>query len=454
MSLFVRGATVVTSLEPPAVERVDVHVEAGRISAVGASPATGTAILDATGCLVVPGNVNAHMHAYSALARGMPYRLLPATTFLEILQRVWWRLDRALDAAAIRASGLVAAREALLAGTTTLVDHHASPNAIEGSLDVLAAAFADAGIRSVLAYEVTDRDGPERAAAGIEENRRFLRRVADTAPPLSRGLVGAHASFTLSDETLAACAGLASDTATGLHIHAAEDASDEADALARSGRRVVQRLLAAGALDERSLVAHAVHLDPAEAELLRQSRATVAHNPRSNMNNGVGRAPLGRLGERVALGSDGIGADMWEEGRAGFLRLREEQVTTGPDWVLRRLHAGAQLAGRVFGEPLLGRVAVGAPADLVVLDYAPPGRLDERGLAGHWVYGISAGHVRDVIVGGDVVVRERRLTRLDEEQLAAQASAEAGRLWARMEGIGEHPFRSLAPAAPAAGGGR
>jgi putative selenium metabolism protein SsnA len=452
MSLLVRGATVVTSLEPPAVERVDIHVEGGRISALGPGPSS--AVLDATGCLVVPGNVNAHMHAYSALAPGMPYRLPPATSFREILQRVWWRLDRALDAAAIRASGLVAAREALFAGTTTLVDHHASPNAIEGSLDVLAAAFADAGIRSVLAYEVTDRDGPERAAAGIEENRRFLRRVADTGPPLSRGLVGAHASFTLSDETLAACAGLAHDTATGLHIHVAEDASDEADALARGGRRVVERLLEAGALDERSLVAHAVHLDPAEAELLRQSRATVAHNPRSNMNNGVGRAPLGRLGEEVALGSDGIGADMWEEGRAGFLRLREEQVTTGPDWVLRRLAAGARLAGRAFGEPLLGRISVGAPADLVVLDYAAPGPFDGRGLAGHWVYGISAGHVRDVIVGGDVVVRNRKLTRLDEGQLMAQASAEAGRLWARMEDIAEHPFRSLPTPAPVAGGGR
>jgi cytosine/adenosine deaminase-related metal-dependent hydrolase len=149
-----------------------------------------------------------------------------------------------------------------------------------------------------------------------------------------------------------------------------------------------------------------VHLDPAEAELLRESGATVAHNPRSNMNNGVGRTPLGWLGERVALGTDGIGSDIFEESRAGYLRRREEDVATGADWALRRLATGRpRPAGRAFGEPLLGRLVPGAPADLVVLDYAAPTPLDGASLAGHWIFGLSAAHVRDVVVAGEVVVR-------------------------------------------------
>ena len=440
MNLLLTGATVVRALDPPIVEQADVHVRDGRIAAVGPALAVDAPTLDCEGCLVIPGNVNAHAHAYSALARGMPYHLAPPTTFLEILQRVWWRLDRALDGPMIRASALVAGREALLAGTTTLVDHHASPNAIDGSLHVIAEAFGELGLRSVLAYEVTARDGPERSAAGVEENARFLRRSAEGWYPLARGMVGAHASFTLGDETLAACAALAGRTGTGLHIHVAEDAVDEADAIARTGDRVVQRLAAAGALDDFALLAHAVHFDPAEAELVRSAHATVAHNPRSNMNNAVGRTPLGWLGDRVALGTDGIGGDLFEESRTAFLRRREEELGTGPDWTLARLAVGSGLVGRAFGEPLLGRLEPGAPADLAVLDYAAPTRLDAATLASHWMFGLAASSVRDVMVGGELVVRGRRLTRVDEPELTAGANEQSARLWARLEEIGTHSF--------------
>jgi putative selenium metabolism protein SsnA len=440
MNLLLTGGTVVASLDPPRVESADVHVDGEHVVAVGPGLSVDAPVLDCSGCLVVPGNVNAHMHAYSALARGMPYRLDPPTSFLEILQRVWWRLDRALDERSIRASALVAAREALLAGTTTLVDHHASPNAIEGSLHVLAEAFGRVGIRSVLAYEVTDRDGRERSVAGLEENRRFHRRCVEGWYPLSRSMVGAHASFTLGDEALEACAALAGATETGLHVHVAEDAVDEVDAVARTGRRVVARLAAARALDARSVVAHAVHLDPAEAQLLREVGATVVHNPRSNMNNGVGRTPLDWLGDRVALGTDGIGSDLFEEGRAGFVRRREETLGVGPDWALGRLAVGAAIAGRAFGRPLLGRIEAGAPADLAVLDYDPPTALDDGTLAGHWVFGLSSAAVRDVLVAGEPVVRDRRLTRIDEDELAATARAETRRLWERLDALGPHPF--------------
>ena len=251
MSLLIHGATVVTSLASVAVARLDVEVDAGRVVVLAPALDGRGPALDATGCVLIPGNVNAHMHAYSALARGMPHRLAPPTNFREILERVWWRLDRALDAYAIRASAFVAAREALLSGTTTLIDHHASPNAIDGSLETIARTFDEAGVRSVLAYEVSDRDGMERAAAGVRENERFLTHVAGGAFPLARAMVGAHACFTLSDETLADCAALARDTQTGLHIHVAEDAIDAS---------AVARLAAAGALNERTIAAHCVHV--------------------------------------------------------------------------------------------------------------------------------------------------------------------------------------------------
>jgi putative selenium metabolism protein SsnA len=438
--MILSGATVVTSLDPVTVARGELRVEEGRVVSLGESGNDGGPRRDCSGCLVVPGNVCAHTHLYSALARGMPYRLPAPESFLQILQRVWWRLDRGLDERSVRASALVGGMEALLAGTTTLVDHHASPEAIDGSLDLVAGALGELGVRSVLCYETSDRDGPERAERGVAENRRFLARVAAEQPPLCRGMVGAHASFTLSDETLAACAEAARASGAGLHIHAAEDRVDERDALARGGRRVVARLAAAGALDERTLLAHGVHLDDEEIALARGAKASFAHNARSNMNNSIGRARVGALGSRVALGTDGIGADMFEESHAAFFRLKEDDLAAGPGWPLAPLAEGARLAGRAFGEPLLGTLAPGAPADLVVLDYAAPAPLEAGSLVGHWIFGLSARTVRDVMVAGEWVVADRRLTRRDAQEVAAEGLAQAEQLWRRLDGIEPHRF--------------
>ncbi len=433
--MILTGAVVVTSIDPVRIVREDVHVVDGRIAASG-----GGARRDCSGCLVVPGNVCAHTHLYSALARGMPYTLAPPTNFTQILQRIWWRLDRALDEDGVRASALVGGMEALLSGTTTLIDHHASPNAIDGSLDIVEAALHGLGVRSVLCYETSDRDGQERALAGVAENRRFLDRVRQEHLPLARGMVGAHASFTLSDETLAACREAADTFGVGLHIHAAEDGADERDAVARCGHRVVDRLQRAGALDQRTLLAHGVHLDDDEIGLVHAAGASLVHNARSNMNNSIGRARLAALGTRVSLGTDGIGSDMFEESRAAFFRLREDDGGTGGDWPLQRLAEGAHLAGRAFGEPLLGTLEQGAPADLAVLDYAAPTPVHDGSFAGHWVFGLSSRNVRDVMVAGEWAVLDRRLAHVDQQELAAAAVGEAERLWRRLDEIGPHEF--------------
>jgi cytosine/adenosine deaminase-related metal-dependent hydrolase len=312
--------------------------------------------------------------------------------------------------------------EALLSGTTTLVDHHASPNAIDGSLDVIADGLESLGVRSVLCYETTDRDGPERALAGVDENRRFLR----SRRPLARGLVGAHAGFTMSDETLLACAEVGP-----LHIHAAEDRVDLG---------AVDRLAALGVLDETTLLAHGVHFGADEIALVHEADATVVHNARSNMNNSIGRARVGELDGKLALGTDGIGSDMFEESHAAYFRLREDDLSGSPDWSLARLAESARLAGRVYGEPQLGALEPGAPADLVVLDYPAPAPVTDASFAGHWIFALSSRHVRDVMVAGEWVVSDRRLTRVDQDELAARACEQARRLWARLDEIGPHPF--------------
>jgi len=441
MTLTLAGGLVATALDPVMVVEADIAIEGDRIDAVASSLPRNGSVLDCSGCMVIPGNVNAHTHLYAALARGMPYRLAPPANFIEILQRVWWRLDRALDEPSIRASALVGAMEAALAGTTTVVDHHASPGAIDGSLDVIAGAVEEVGLRSILSYEVTDRDGLERAAAGIDENRRFLGRVGRW--PLSRGMVGAHASFTLSEESLAACADLSRGSGAGIHIHVAEDLADQADSEMRFGVPVMQRLADAGALTGEPLLAHCVYLSPDEVILLRGSGAIVAHNARSNMNNGVGRAMVQVLGALVALGTDGIGSDMFAESQAAYWREREENLFAAPTETLGRLARGGALAGRVFGEPALGTIAPGAPADAVVLEARAPVPITEGSFGGHWMFGATAAHVRDVVVAGEVIVRSRRLTRVDQDEVAAKAAVEAGRLWERMDDIPPHRFEPM-----------
>lgn len=434
-TLALCGGTVVVSLDPPEVVSCDVLVEGSRVAGLASAP-PGVARRDCTGTLVVPGNVCAHHHLYSALARGMPYGLAAPRSFTQILQRVWWRLDRALDEPSVRASAMRGGLEALLCGTTTIVDHHASPNFIDGSLDVMAEALAELGVRSVLCYEVTERDGSARAVAGLEENRRFLKRQG----PLVRGMVGAHASFTVSDETLASCVETAISAGVGVHIHVAEDQADQRDCAERFGRRVVERLSALGVVNERSLLAHCVHVDDLEISMVEGSGATVVCNPRSNMNNSVGHSPFNHRGGKVALGTDGIGGDMLFESQAGFFRAKESDVLTSPSWPLTHLAEGARFAGTVFGEPLLGTLRPGAPADICVIDYDPPAPLHAENLAGHWVFGLSAGHVRDVYVAGEQVVAGGRSTRVDEQTMAAEELRTSEQLWQRLERIPAHEY--------------
>ena len=386
--------------------------------------------IDVSGCVVMPGNVCAHHHLYSALARGMPGPDEPPRTFPEILERIWWRLDRALEPETIRLSALLGGVEAARAGTTSIVDHHSSPEAIGGSLDHVADGIVEAGLRGVVCYEVTDRHGASGGREGIAENVRFLR---ENRREMIRGMMGAHASFTIGPDTMERLVGEARARHAPVHIHLAEDRCDEQDSLERYGMRTAHRLSQAGALTQDDLVAHGVHLDEWEQRVVRDSGAWIAHNPRSNMNNGVGYAPVVALGSRVALGTDGIDGDMFTEARTCYLKAREASWRAGPAFAVERLATGAAIVGGMFGEPLLGTLQPGAPADLVVLEYRAPTPLTAANLPGHLVFGLAAAHVRDVMVAGRWIVRDRRHQLVDEEEVAARCREAAPALWNRME---------------------
>lgn len=423
--MLFRGALLAT-LDPVSIALGDLRVVDGRILERGErlAAAAGEEVAELSGRLVLPGLVNAHTHLYSALARGMPGPAAPPRTFVEVLERVWWRLDRALDEESVYLSALAGGIEAALSGTTLLVDHHSSPSFIRGSLDTIRRALEEVGLRSVLCYEVTDRNGADGRAAGVEENRDFAARPSG----LTSGLIGAHASFTLSEDALALLGRAVAETGRGLHIHVAEDLADVEDCRARYGESVPQRLMRHGLLP-RALLAHCVHLPPEEVAGAHVHGAWIAHNPRSNMNNHVGYAPTSAL-RRAALGTDGIDEDMLAEARAAFLKMRDVGREDALPATLELLSGGHRYAAALAGLPF-GKLDAGGPADLVVLDYQPPTPLDAGNLGGHLLFGMDRSHVESVMVAGRWVVRGRRLVNVDAEKARARAREAALGLWQR-----------------------
>ena len=337
---------------------------------------------------VTPGLVCAHHHLYSELARGMPAPPKVASDFQGILEQVWWRLDAALDLEMLEWSAKLGALEALEAGTTAIIDHNETPNAIEGSLSVIADACAEVGVRVVTGYGVSDRNGADGARRGIEENKRFMDEGGNC-------LVGIHAAFTCSDESLHGAAELADEYGVGVHIHVAEGPGD-VDA--------PQRL--AGLTNDKWLLSHCVFLPDDHA-----LEGTILHNPRSNLNNGVGYANPARFSNPVALGTDGIGANMIESFRLAYVMQRSVDVTVGPDPAWSWLQNGLDLVPE-------------ARNDEVTWSYDP---MDP------WHIAFTAGiHPVEVMIGGEVVYTAGTTTRVDAEEIRAKAREQAVRLHARL----------------------
>jgi putative selenium metabolism protein SsnA len=445
--MLLRNATLVRLHPAQVLEGTDVAIDGWTIAAVGgeagaAAKSRPERTIDLAGRILMPGLVCGHTHFYSALSRGVLARIAPSSDFVSALQNLWWRLDRAIDREILEASGMAAALDAIRSGCTSVVDHHASPSFIAGSLDVLAACLERVGLRGVLCYETTDRNGRDGAVRGIEENRRFAAKVdADRrargpeAPPrLVEAMIGAHAPFTLGDETLEALAGAVHGTRRGFHVHVSEDPFDAAYSHSAYGRDPLARLAAHGLLSDRSLIAHGVHLPPADREILAASGAFLAHQARSNMNNHVGyQSALPSL-PRVALGTDGIGSDMFEECRTAYFKHRDAGGPLGPGDFVRFLQAGNEIVQRCFGGSF-GAVEPGAVADLVVLDYRPPTPLVAENVAMHLVFGMRSADVDTVIVNGRIVLEGGRFP-FDTEPVYRQAREAARKLWRNMDALG------------------
>jgi putative selenium metabolism protein SsnA len=438
--ILIHGGTVLTFGSPCRVlEGQAVLIEDGLIRRIAPReeiPGPFDRTLDATGKVVMPGLVNAHMHFYSTLVRGLG-KAAPSKDFQEVLDNLWWRLDRQLTLDDVEISADVVLADAVRKGTTTLVDHHASPHAVTGSLDRIGAAVRRAGVRACLCYEVSDRDGEAIAQEGLEENAAFARRCAAEQDPHLRALFGLHAAFTLSDATLDRAAALGREVGAGFHVHVAEAASDVAHNLRHHGQTSVERLAAHGILGPGTIAAHAVHTSASDQDLLASTRTWVAHNPQSNLNNAVGIADVLGLcarGVRVGLGTDAMTVNMLEEVRVAMWaqHLRQDNPTCGFMEIAGSLFArNPELATQLWGFPL-GMLEEGAAADVILVDYHAPTPLDGNTVLGHLVFGISQATVDTTICAGRILMEGKVLVNgLDETKLAARSRELAVRLWDR-----------------------
>lgn len=416
-----------------------VVIDGELIAAVGDAPTMkqqypGAEVIDCAGKIILPGFICTHHHFYSTMARGMGIPGEPASNFVEILERLWWKVDRALDDESITLSAQLPLIDCIRNGTTTVIDHHASPGMREGSLDLIESAVRQAGLRASLCYEVSDRNV---TGGGAAENQRFIKKVGQGDGQIA-AMMGMHASFTLSDATIEECVGIAREAGVGCHIHVAEDAADREDALAKYHLPTVKRLDKLGVTGEKSIFVHCVHVDDAEMDILAATRTSVVHNPESNMNNAVGVTPLLRLlhkGVLVGLGTDGMGSDMLAQMRCAYLlhRLANHDPRVAfmeaPQLLLQN---NAEIAERQFGLRL-GEIAEGRPADLAILDYQPPTPLSEANFLGHLIFGLVDATVDTTVCRGKVLMKGKQILSMDEEQLAAHSRELAPKMWKRLQ---------------------
>jgi len=395
--------------------------------------------LDAKGQLLMPGLICAHTHFYGTFSRGMAIPGAAPADFPQILEKLWWPLDQSLTLEDTRFSSLVCLMDAIEHGTTTLFDHHASPNAIENSLDEISGAFEMSGLRGVVCYEVTDRGGMDKTEKGIAENIRMIEAVKkENLGGRLAATFGLHASLTLSDATLAKCRQVV-DAKTGFHVHVAEHPVDEYDSMQKSGLRVIDRLKKFDMLGKNSIIVHGVHMDMREVEMLAESETWVSHQPRSNMNNAVGMADiesLMRMGIKVCLGNDGFSNAMWDEWRACYLAHklwnRDPQRMNGNKVVDMAIYNNAALTNHFFqGNGKIGVIEEGAQADLILVDYQPFTEMTTGNLPWHIQFGFRDSMVTSVMVAGKLLMKDRVLLDLDKEEIFRKAFKLSKEVWKR-----------------------
>jgi putative selenium metabolism protein SsnA len=435
---FENGIVVTLGKRSQVLWGTSVVTEGERIAAVGKAGEIARRfpradVVDCAEKIILPGFICAHHHLYSTMARGMKPPGEAASNFVEILERLWWKLDKALSEEDITLSAEIPLAECIRNGTTTIIDHHASPSFREGSLDLIERAVRKAGLRASLCYEVSDRNTP---GGGIAENERFIKKVGAGDGQVA-AMMGLHASFTLSDKTVEKCVGIARDAGVGCHIHVAEDAADRADSLSKYQQATVHRLHRLGVTGERSIFVHCIHIDESEIDILASTRTAVAHNPESNMNNAVGVSQVLEMlanGVLVGLGTDGMSSDMLSQMRCAYLLQRLDRrdprvaFLEAPQMLLAN---NVEICRRQFGLQL-GEIAEGLPADLAILDYSPPTPLDENNFLGHLIFGIVDATVDTTVCRGQILMRDKKILSLDVERVSSRSRELAPKMWGRL----------------------
>jgi putative selenium metabolism protein SsnA len=440
--LMGNGRMVTRDENRPYLEDGCLYTEDGLIREVGETAALREKYpqatwLDARGGLIMPGLINTHNHIYSAFARGLSIRDYHPQNFDDILSGQWWRLDRLLTLEDCRYSAYATYLNCIRCGVTTVFDHHASYGAIGDSLFVIAEAARELGVRTCLCYEVSDRDGKEKMTAATLENQAFIRACAKDETDMRYGMMGLHAAFTLSDDTLRFCD--QHREGAGYHIHVAEGLSDVRDSLKKYGKRVVNRLYDMDILGPKTIAVHCVHVNRQEIEILRDTDTMVVHNPESNMGNAVGCEPMleiFRSGALLGLGTDGYTNDMLESYKVANILHKHNLGDPAVAWgeVPEMLFVNnAKIANRYFRKPL-GVLREGAAADAIICDYDPLTPMDGGNANGHILFGMNGFNVTDVVIDGRIRMRGRRIEGADETAIMAKCREQAAQLWRRING--------------------
>src|SRR3989339_232197 len=443
-SILIKNGTVATLGEKNQIlEDFDLLIENGEIKKIAkkisvGEPGCGVKVISARNKLVLPGFINAHTHYYSSFACGFN-KAASSANFLEVLENLWWRLDKELLLEDCYYSALVANIDAIKKGTTTLIDHHASPNAITGSLKKISEAVLFAGVRASLCYEVSDRDGKKIKDTGIEENLNFIKALQARPNPMLSAIFGLHASFTLSDETLSMVAKKNEADKVGFHIHCAEDMADQKNCVDKHKKRVVERLASHGILGSKTILAHGVFLEEEELDLIAKSQSAVVHNPQSNMNNAVGVANILKMRERgilVGLGTDAMTTNMLEELRSAIWvqRLQQKNPSSAFSECCDLLVKNNRKIAQRYWPALSSNsfeLKKGAPADVIIVDYNPATLLNADNFYGHLVFGAAQATVDTTIVSGKILMQDKKLSGLDEEQIKEEARRVSSLLWER-----------------------
>jgi putative selenium metabolism protein SsnA len=392
--------------------------------------------IDARSQLIMPAFINTHTHIYSGLARGLSINGYAPTNFYEILDGMWWKLDRELTLEDTRASAYATYLECIRNGVTTVFDHHASYKEIPGSLFAIADCAKEMGIRSCLCYEVSDRDGQEKCDQAIKENADFIKYCRDNPDPMLAAMFGMHALFTISDKTFEKCVE-ANNGMTGYHIHICEGLNDVEDSRDNYHMLPAQRLEKWGILGDKTILGHCIHLTDPEIDMIADTHTNVVNNPESNMGNAVGCSPVLKMfakGILLGLGTDAYTHDMLESLKVALTIQRHNAGMPNVGWnevTTMLFKNNAKLAAKYFDTPL-GVIREGAAADLIVMDYLPFTPLSEDNLDGHMIFGMNGRQCRTTMAAGRLLYKDRQFIDIDEERLSADIFATAEKLWKRV----------------------